>query len=472
MKNRGFETFLYTNEKKSLTDQVRIVFRLSLPAILAQVTSIAMQYIDAGMVGSLGAGATASIGLVSSSTWLIGGTSIGLATGFSVQVAQMVGARRYKDATDVLRQSLSILLLIGLGIACLGAAVSGSLPGWLGGQKDILADAGIYFFIYSCSVPFVILRQLSASMMQASGDMRTPGILSATVCLLDVIFNMFLIFPGRKVTMGTESFSLPGAGLGVMGAALGTALSELVIALIMLYMLCFRNQKLDLRKPGSWRWKATTIKTAAKIAIPISLDQFCMCSAYIAATKIVAGIGTVAVAANSLAITAESLCYMPGYGIAVAATSIIGQTIGANRRDLTKSFSRVIVVLGMTLMGITAIFMFILAPFVFSMLTSDPQVAKLGTQVLRMELIAEPFYGASFCCAGIFRGAGDTFIPSVMNLCSMWGVRIFLALFLVPRLGLQGYWLAMTIELYFRGTIFLIRLLRGRWYRRSVITQR
>ena len=467
MKKQGFETFLY-KEKGSLPEQIWIVLSLSLPAILAQVTSIAMQYIDAGMVGSLGANATAAIGLVSSSTWLIGGTSIGLATGFSVQVAQMVGARRFEDATDVLRQSFSMLLLIGLGIALLGAGVSRFLPGWLGGQEEILADAGIYFFIYSCSVPFVMMRQLASSMMQASGDMRTPGILSAMVCLLDVFFNMLLIFPARKITISSLPVTIPGAGLGVKGAALGTAFSDIIIALIMLYMLCFRNQKLDLRKPGSWRWKRNTIETAARIAIPISLDQFFMCSAYIAATKIVAGIGTNAVAANSLAITAESLCYMPGYGIAVAATTIIGQTIGANRRDLTKSFSRVIVILGMTLMGAAAVFMFIMSPVIFSLLTSDPQVAKLGTQVLRMELIAEPFYGASFCCAGIFRGAGDTFIPSMMNLCSMWGVRIILAFFLVPRLGLQGYWLAMTIELYFRGTIFLIRLLRGSWYRKSI----
>ncbi len=470
MKKHGFDSFLY-KEKGSLPKQIWIVLSLSFPAIMAQITSIAMQYIDAGMVGSLGADATAAIGLVSSSTWLIGGTTIGLATGFSVQVAQMVGARRYEDAADVLRQSFSILLLIGLGIALLGAGVSRFLPGWLGGQKEILADAGIYFFIYCCSVPFVMMRQLASSMMQASGDMRTPGILSAMVCLLDVFFNMLLIFPARRIAVFGLAITMPGAGLGVKGAALGTALSDMIIALIMLYMLCFRNRKLDLRKPGSWRWKRTTIETAARIAIPISLDQFFMCSAYIAATKIVAGIGTNAVAANSLAITAESLCYMPGYGIAVAATTIIGQTIGAGRKDLTRSFSRLIVTLGMTLMGAAAVFMYMMAPAIFSLLTNNPQVAKLGTQVLRMELIAEPFYGASFCCAGIFRGAGDTFIPSVMNLCSMWGVRIILAFFLVPRLGLMGYWLAMTIELYFRGIIFLIRLVRGKWYRKSILIQ-
>ena len=163
------------------------------------------------------------------------------------------------------------------------------------------------------------------------------------------------------------------------------------------------------------------------------------------------------------------LCYMPGYGIGAAATAIIGQTIGARRQDLTKSFSRVSVCLGMVMMGLTGLLMFIGAPFVFSMLTSSAEVAALGTSVLRTELFAEPLYAASICCAGVFRGAGDTLRPSLMNLLSMWGVRIVLAFFLVPRMGLHGYWAAMAIELCFRGTIFLIRLCRGKWMKDALV---
>jgi Na+-driven multidrug efflux pump len=211
------------------------------------------------------------------------------------------------------------------------------------------------------------------------------------------------------------------------------------------------------------------MRNAAKIALPLCMDQIFMCSAYVTGTMIVAGLGTVAIAANSLAITAESLCYMPGYGIGAAATAIIGQTIGAGRNDLTKSFSRVSVYLGMCMMGVTGILMFFGAPFVFSMLTSSAEVAQLGTSVLRRELFAEPLYGASICCAGVFRGAGDTLRPSLMNLFSMWCVRILLALFLVPRMGLAGYWTAMALELCFRGLIFLIRLYRGKWMEKAMV---
>ena len=458
-----------TEEKGSRAEQIRLVLALSLPAILAQLTSIAMQYIDAGMVGSLGATATAAIGLVSTTTWLIGGTCIGISAGFYVQVAQLIGARREKEATDVFRQAITMILILGLIIGSVGVAISGGLPVWLGGAEEIRKEATVYFLIYSLSIPFSMMRQLSAGMMQSSGDMKTPSILSAAVCILDVIFNFFLIFPSRHINMAGFSLFVPGAGLGVKGAALGTTLSDIVIALIMFYAVAFRNKKISLKTGGSWRWNKKTIVTAFKIAVPMSFDQFFMCSAYVAGTFIIAPLGTVVVAANTLAITAESLCYMPGYGIGAAATAIIGQTIGAARKDLTKSFSRVSVYMAMALMGATAVFMYILAPFAFSLLTSDPEVAALGTKVLRMELIAEPLYGASICCAGVFRGAGDTLRPSILNLVSMWGVRILLAAILVPHLGLEGYWIAMAIELCFRGIIFLIRLYRGKWMKKAVI---
>lgn len=463
MKIDNLETILQ-KQKSTSFEKIILVLHMSLPAILAQLTSIAMQYIDAGMVGSLGANATASIGLVASSTWLIGGVCIGMSSGFSVQVAHLVGAGKLKNASSILRQSLIVLLGLSLVISLFGICISHELPVWLGGEPQILADSAKYFLIYSAAIPFRMLRMLCGNMMQCSGDMKTPSILSGCICFLDVVFNSFLIFSARTVRLLGFSFLVPGAGLGVTGAALGTALAEVIISLIMLYAVCFRNRKLSLKlHKGSWRLRKDVILRAVQIAVPLSLDQIFMCAAYIAGTRIVSPLGTEALAANSLAVTAESLCYMPGFGIGAAATAIIGQTIGAGRRDLTKSFSRISVVTGIVLMGMTGILMYALAPLVFSLLTSDPQVAKLGVKVLRIELIAEPLYGASICCAGVFRGAGDTLIPSFLNLVSMWFVRIVLAFFLVPVMGLAGYWTAMAVELCFRGVIFLLRMRSGRW---------
>ena len=468
MKQQSLDTIL-KKEEVSQAEKIRLVLSLSLPAILAQLTTIAMQYIDAGMVGSLGADATAAIGLVSSSTWLVGGSCIGISAGFYVQAAQLIGAGREREAENVFRQGLTAVIAAGLFISAVGVSISGLVPRWLGGEEAILSDASGYFLIYCLSVPFGLIRQLSNGTMQSTGDMKTPSCLSALMCPLNVLLNSLLIFPERTLEVFGLPLTVPGAGLKVVGAALATALSEVIISLTALFFVSTRNRKISLRNKGSWRWNKQTLLNAAKIAIPMSFDQIFMCSAYVMGTKIVAGLGTVAIAANSLAITAESLCYMPGFGIGAAATAIIGQTIGAGRRDLTKSFSRVSVYLGMAMMGIMGILMYICAPFVFSMLTSSAEAAALGTEVLRLELVAEPLYGASICCAGVFRGAGDTLGPSIMNLVSMWCVRILLAFILVPVMGLRGYWTAMAAELCFRGIIFLIRLYRGRWMKKAMV---
>jgi len=461
--------YLSPDASPSLRQQIGLVMRLSIPAILAEISSIAMQYIDAAMVGSLGAAATAAIGLVSSTTWLFGGICIAAATGFSVQIAQLTGAGRKQEAQSVQRQGLMVALIIGFLLGALGAGISGSLPVWLKGAADICPDASRYFLIYSCALPFGLLRQTSGSMLQCSGDMQTPSLLNILMCVLDVIFNSLFIFPTRTVVLLGMSLTLPGAGLSVTGAALGTALSEAVTALLMTFFLCFRSPTLRLEKGIPWRLEKRCLQSAARLALPLALERVVLSGAHVAATRIVAPLGTVAIAANSLAVTAESFCYMPGYGIGSAATTLVGQSIGAERRDLAKRFAYLATALGMLIMACTGTIMYFCSPWMFSLLTPDPVIQELGSSVLRIEAFAEPLFAASIVAAGALRGAGDTLVPSVLNLVSMWGVRITASVFLAPRFGLHGVWYAMCGELCVRGILFLIRMLRGKWLGRPAV---
>lgn len=461
--------FLRQTRPLGLRDRMGLVVRLSIPAILAEISSILMQYIDAAMVGSLGERASAAIGLVASTTWLFSGLCISFATGFSVQIAHLMGANQPQRARSVLRQGYVCALAFGVLLAVTGVALSFVLPHWLGGAPDICPWASDYFRIYACALPAVLLRQLSGGALQCSGDMRTPSLLNGLMCLWDVCFNFLLIFSGRSVALGPVSLPVPGAGMGVAGAALGTALAEGVTALLMVWAACVRSPRLRLKLGGSWRLERRTMVTAARIAVPLGLEHSVLCGAQIATTRIVSPLGTVSIAANSLAVTAESLCYMPGYGIAAAATTLVGQSLGAGRRDLARSFARLTVLLGMVLMSCTGILMFLLAPQMFALLTPVEQVRTLGVHVLRIEAFAEPLFAASIVAAGALRGAGDSVAPSVLNLVSMWGVRISASLLLAPRLGLTGVWVAMCGELCFRGILFLVRLFRGKWLDRTLI---
>lgn len=450
--------------------QIEMVIRLSIPAILAEISSVVMQYIDAAMVGSLGADASASIGLVSSSTWLIGGLCISAGTGFAVQVSQLIGGKKDKEAKNVVRQALVVTLIIGCLLSACGILISGGLPAWLGGAKEIRHQASRYFLIYCAALPAVQMRQLSGSMLQCSGDMKTPSILNTMMCGLDVIFNAVLIFPARSISLFGLDVVLPGANLGVTGAALGTALAEYITAAIMLWFLCVHSHKLRIiKEKGSWKPTKRILKRAAQIALPMGLEHTVMCGAQVMSTRIVAPLGTVAVAANSLGVTAESVCYMPGYGIGAAATTLVGQSVGARNKEMARRFARVSVLLGVGIMTVTGGLMFLFAPQAFALLTPDMAVRQLGTKVLRIETFAEPFYGMSIVVAGALRGAGDTLVPSLMNLFCMWGVRITAAWILAPYLGLTGVWIAMCGELCVRGILFFIRLMREKWLHKAIV---
>lgn len=446
-------------EALSPAQQLLMALQLSIPAMLAQVSSIAMQYIDASMVGRLGANASGAIGLVSSTTWLFGGLCSAAAIGFTVQVAQRVGAREEEEARCLVRQGLAVTLVFSLGLLALGAAISGKLPDWLGGAPDICPDASRYFLVYSLTLPVTMANYLTGGMIQCSGNMKLPSFLHVVMCLLDVIFNSLLIFPTRQV----GAFTLPGAGLGVTGAALGTSLAQLTVGLVLLWYLLARSPALALRSGEPFRFSKEQQKRAIKISLPVGCEQFIMCSAYVMATRIVSPLGTIALAAHSFAVTAESLCYMPGYGLGTAATTLIGQSVGAGRKDLTRRLAWMTTGLGMVIMTLSGALMYLLASAMMALLTPDPAIRALGAGVLRIEAFAEPLYGASIVAAGAFRGAGDTLMPSCFNFLSMWCVRIPLSAFLAPRLGLEGVWLAMCLELCFRGLLYLGRMKRGRW---------
>ncbi len=455
--------FLGPDAKPTLGEQMNLVVRLSVPIILAEISSTVMSYVDSAMVGSLGAAATASVGLVASSTWLFNGMGMCMVTGFSIQIAQLIGAGRLRQVQSVMRQAMMVAVGVGLLFAALAVGISGVLPVWLGGEPDVCAGSSRYFFIYGCGLPVVLLRQAGGSMLQCSGDMRTPSALNILMCCMNVVFNSLFIFPTRTVTLLGADLTFFGAGIGVAGAALGTVVSEIVTTILMMYFVCLRSPVLRLEKGIPWRLERKCMTTTIRLAIPIALERVTTSLAQIAGTRIVAPLGTTAVAANALAVTAEGFCYMPGYGMAAAATTLVGQSIGAERRDQAKRFAWLSVGLGVGVMTGTGVLMYIAAPWIFSMLTPDAAVQTLGAAVLRIEAFAEPLFAASIVAAGALRGAGDTLIPSIIELGSMWGVRITLALLLVGPLGLHGVWIAMCVELCVRGLLFLLRMLRGRW---------
>lgn len=446
-----------------LWDITKIVFELSLPSILAQIVEIVMQYIDAAMVGSLGAAASASIGLVSSSTWLFFGLMMAITTGFSVQIAHHIGAGEYTHGQNVFRQGLIVCFIFSLLLGAIGSLISPYLPMWLGASPEIWEQASSYFLVFCLFMPARVLLSLSTNVLQSSGDTKTPSWINASMCLFDVFFNTLLIFPTRTVNVFGYSFTFWGANLGVTGAALGTAFAIVVCMLMMMYVACFKSPYTNLRQKGSWKLEERVMAKAKDISISIAMERIALSGAQILSTKIIAPLGTIAIAANSFAVTTEAICYMPGFGIGVAATTLVGQSYGAKKYSLVRKFAWVTSAIGMLTMSLIGAVVFFICPWIFAFLTPVIEVQQLGILVLRIELFAEAMFAASIVVSAALRGVGDTFYPALINLVSMWGVRLTLAFILSKSMGLVGVWIAMCIELNIRGILFLIRLKKEKW---------
>lgn len=429
-----------------IRSQLARVWKLSIPAILTQITTVAMQYIDSAMVGHLGENASAAIGLVSTSTWLMGGVGTAISAGFSVQVAQYIGANESHNARRVIRHGFVTALIAAVFLAVLGIFISSPLPRWLGGEEILWKDASAYFLVYAITMPFMEMNRMASGFIQSAGNMVVPSILNALMCILDVIFNAIFI-----------------PKYGVLGAAVGTGLATAVISVIQMWFCCLRFEPLRLNRKELCPLDPTILKRALKIGLPVGAESMAMSGAYVVSTTIIAPLGTVPIAAHSFAVTAESLCYMPGYGIANAASVLVGQSIGANNYRLARRYGYITVAFGGAMMALTGALMYLICPLVFEMLTPVVAVQIVAARILRIGLIAEPLYGVSMVSSGALRGAEDTLIPSLLNLFSIWIVRLGLAAILVPHYGIDGMWIAMAVELCVRGLLLLTRLIRSKY---------
>ena len=453
-------------------EQVKLTMLLALPAILAQLSMCLMSYIDAAMVGRLGNAPAAAVGLVSTTVWIFGSFCYANSSGFSVQIAHRCGAGDFDGARRIFRKGLLTVLSVSLLLAAIGIAVSGPLPTWLGGSAEIRDDASGYFRIYSMFIPVFQTAVFCEAALIASGNVKVPSIVSMVMCALDVLFNWLFIFV---------------LDYGVRGAAIGTGLSEVCAAAFLLVYAT--RHSTELKQGRHWGWLFPTLKVlgdksprveyknadalgndsgsiyrqALRISWPLWLQNIVVRGAYIAATVLVAPLGTVAIAANSFAIIAEGFCYLPGYGMQDAASTLVGQSLGSGRKDLARRFARITIFSGAAMMTALAVLMWLYAPGIMGLLTHDGEVIALGAKCLRIEAWAELFYAISIVGNGCCTGAGDTLVPSFINLLSMWAVRIVLALILIPRMGLEGYWTAMAVELSFKGLLFAARIHGSRW---------
>lgn len=450
--------------------RLKAVWLLSWPAIIEQILSTMVSYVDAAMVGALGMTASAAVSVNAAPIWLIGGILSGVGTGYAVQVSHAVGAGEDDRAKAVIRQGVLAAVFCGLVSFALYRAVAWHLPMWLGAVEPVLTEARGYLRIYTYCLLFQGSATIFSAILRCMGNTKTPLILNTTANVLNVIFNFFFIYPTRSVALLGLQFTVPGAGMGVAGAALGTVLAWAFAGLATAAAALRQGPRYAIRKGESFRPNRAIIGQAVRLGLPSAAERAMVNIGQVVMTGVVASIDTgVALAANNIATTAEGLCYLPAYGIASASTAMVGQSVGAQDKENARSYGALSAKLGFLLCIGTAICLFLFAHPLASLFNTDPAVVAEAAKVLRIVSVAEPFFALSIIYTGALRGARDVKAPMVISLVCMWGVRISLTPLPVYTLGLglAGVWIAMSCDLILRGFLCAWRWHGTRWEARA-----
>ena len=440
-----------------------VVLALAWPTMLEQMLAVAAQYVDAAMVGRLGAAATASVGVTSTINWLVGTSISALSIGFLAFIAREHGAGRYENASKAAAQSVLACIVAGTAFTIAALSLSGVIPVWMNARPDICPTASRYFFIIYTPMLFRAASIIFGTVLRASGDTRTPMKCNLIINLINVVMNYLLIYPTRTINCLGLHLTVPGAGLGVIGAAWGTAIAFTAGGLLMTAAL-WRHPDISPRG-RSLRPDWTIMKPCLKVALPAALQRFGTSFGYVAFASLINSVGTVATAAHSIANTAESAFYIPAYGIQAAASTLSGNASGMRDRDYMRSVTKTLLILEPALMTASGLTLFLLAERMMALFTPDAQVIRLGTVVLRMVAVSEPLYGIAVVLEGIFLGVGDTVYAFYCNIAGMWGVRVLGTLITVRfmGLGLPAAWGCMIAHNILLFILFTLHYRSGKW---------
>ena len=445
-----------STQKVSVVDESRrpsfTIVMLAWPVFIEQILVSLVSYVDTAMVGSMGANATAAVSISNSPNMLVNGTIMAVGVGFTAMISRSIGAEDLQRAKDLMRQALLVV-------------VAEKIPLWMGAQAEILPDAAVYNRIIAASLIFRTMSMIITSIMRGYGDTKTPMFVNIGVNIVNVIGNFLLIYPTRAISLFGMEFTMIGAGWGVAGAAAATSGSATIGALIMLAVLFLKKGPMQLSIKGEYMPDWAILKTVFRISLPAAFERIAMSSAGIITTSTVATLGTVAVAANSLYLTAESMCFMPGFAFSTAATTLVGQSLGAKRPDLAEKYVKITAKIASVVMLFMSVLLYVFAGPILRMFTPDLAVIALGTICLQYDAFIQVPQMLAQVLAGALRGAGDTKWTFIIITVSMWGVRILGTVIgiRVLNFGLEAACLAMCADQCVRCILFFLRYRTGKW---------
>lgn len=450
-------------KRKLNLNMVGVIMSLAWPTMLEQAMQTAVQYIDTAMVGSLGTQATAAVGATSTVSWLVGSSTAALGIGFLSFIAQAYGAGNQKAASKATAQAVLVTLIVGSLFTSICLGLSSMIPVWMQVDPAIQTLAGQYFFILYAPMLFRTASTIFGMVLRAVGDTKSPMKIGVAVNIINVVLNFLLIYETRTIRVFGIPFTMFGAGWGVVGAAIASAIA-FTAGGIAITVVLWRHPMISPRGE-SFKPDPVILKPCLKVALPNMLQRFGTSLGYVAFASMVNSLGEVATAAHTIANTVESAFYIPGYGMQTAAATLAGNAYGAGDRKRMKETADMFLPIEIVLMIVSGGALFLLAPALMGLFSKSDEVIGLGSYVLRMVALSEPFYGVSIIVEGMMQGVGKTKAPFVYNIIGMWGIRI-VGTYLCTQLlgfGLISAWACMIAHNLLLFACFLTEYLRGTW---------
>lgn len=445
----------------------KILFMLAWPTIIEQLLLTLVSYVDSGMVGRLGVEATAAVAVGVNYVWLINGLVMGIGVGFSVMVASSIGEGNIEKAKETIRQAVISMFVFGAFLVIVTEViVAPNIASWMGADEGIHEDIASYVYIVGYALFFQVFLAVSGAIIRSTGNARTPMVYNVANNILNIVFNYFLIYPTRQISLGSLDIQMFGMGLGIKGAALGTAFAAIISGTLMLLTLFLGKSTVKISFKDKFHFKKSIIWAMIALAIPVAFERTVQQGGQMIGTVLVTGLGNVPLAAHQLANIAESICFLPPYAFSIASMTLIAQSLGAKDKSLAKTYASLSIKYGMIIMIISSAMLFLFSPQLMGLLIKDAAVISLGAMVLRIQAITEPCLGFTNIVSGIIKGAGDTKTPFYISLIGMWLVRTLPAIVLIKvfNMGLLGLWIPMAIDWLCRALIYYCyKLRKDRW---------
>lgn len=424
---------------------LRTLLFLSLPTIAEEILATLLQYVDTAMVGQLGEQATASVSITTNVTWLVNSVPGAIGTAVLVLISKAAGAGDKVQVQKLSQQALLLAVVSGGLLGAVSILLSPFIPVWMGAEAAICAQASRYFFIISVPMVFRAVSTVLGAALRAVQNTKTPMLISLAANGLNIVLNYVLIY----------TFAL-----GVDGAAIASAVSYALSGILM-FVFCRRNASLR------WHWRAFSVdwrilRECAAVGTPVLGSSMVSCLGYVVFASLVSGMGTTVFAAHSIAVTAETIFYVPGYGLRSAASTLIGNARGEGNVPKLKSVAKLSVGLTVAIMCLSGLLLFFGAEPLMRLFTPVDAVATLGAQMLRLVALSEPFYGLMIVLEGVFYGLGRTRYAFFVETVGMWGVRILFTFLCVNvwGLSLRAVWYCMIADNVCKAILFAVPFLR------------